>query len=123
VRITKKRRTCPRSIRHFPELNGKAPNPCKLGSKPTRSWRSSTGLEASGSSPEISLPIAIGANGQFIVPWPEEDIVLAINTDYTPPATDDRVYVLTNFPTTKPQGDQLFGDLYDIVEMLVELPE
>jgi len=81
------------------------------------------GAEISGSSPSISLPLAIGANGQFIVPWPEEDIVLAINTDYSPPATDDRVYALTNFPATKPQGDQLFAEIDDIVEFLADLPE
>ena len=77
--------------------------------------------------PEIELslevPVALGANGQFIIPWAEEDIVLAINTSYLQPPGDNNVFSMTNFPITRPAGDALYNDLFDYVYLMEQLPE
>ena len=60
--------------------------------------------------------------GVIVLVVQKEDIVVAINTDYTP-TTESKVYSLANFPMTNAQGNQVFADLYDIGELLNTLPE
>ena len=81
---------------------------------------------AGDSAPEITssleLPVALGANGQFIIPWAEASIVLAINTKYIEPAGDDNVFSWTNFPRTRSAGDDMYTDLFEYIHLMEQLP-
>ena len=82
-----------------------------------------TGQAAPEVKSSLELPVALGANGQFIIPWADEDIVLAINTTYTAPAQENNVFGFTNFPLTNPAGDNMYADLFEYVYLMEQLPQ
>ena len=71
----------------------------------------------------LELPVALGANGQFIIPWAEEGIVVAINTNYVRLSADNNVFTITNFPITNPAGDALYRDLFEYLAIMERLPK
>ena len=82
----------------------------------------SMGADTAPEAPSYAFPMAWGADGQYLFPWPEEDIIIAINTRYTyTEDTPNPVMSIGNTPLTDAAGDALVYSLAQSLSIALEM--
>lgn len=72
--------------------------------------------------PDHSFSMAWGADGQYIFPWPEEDLVIVINTFYGyDEDSPNPVLSAANFPVTNDEGDAFIFTLADHLRLAEQM--
>jgi len=82
----------------------------------------SMGGETPPEAPSQAFSMAWGADGQYLFPWPEEDILIAINTRYTyNEDTPNPVMSIGHTPLTDTAGDALSYSLAQSLSLALEM--